>query len=106
MFLAVLFGSFVVGFLLGALTYVRFAFQLVPPVAIALAYWVGFGWRGDDYDIGRDGLLVITGWIGTLFVVSWAAGVGLARAGRASVSREALGSPSAPENDPPAASRR
>jgi hypothetical protein len=106
MILALLFGSFVTGFLLGALTYVRFALLLVPPVAIALVYWVAVGWRGDDYDVGREGLLLITGWIGVLFVASWAAGAGLACAGRARVSREALGSPSPPGNDPPAASRR
>jgi hypothetical protein len=106
MFVLLLLGSFALGFLLGALTYVRFALLLVPPVVIALWYWVAVGWRGDDYDGGRDELLLITGWIGVLFVASWAAGAGLACAGRARVSREALGSPSAPGIDPPAASRR
>jgi hypothetical protein len=106
MFLALLIGSFAVGFLLGALTYVRFPLLLVPPVAIALLYWVGVGWSGDPYDIGRDGLVLITGMIGALFVASWAAGVGLARAGLARLSREALGSPRARGTDPPAASRR
>jgi hypothetical protein len=90
MFLALLLGSFSVGLLLGVLTRLPFKLLLVPSLAIALVYWVGFGWLGDDYDIGREGLLLITAWIGALFVALWAAGIGIARADRARLSREAL----------------
>jgi hypothetical protein len=79
MFLGLLLGSFLIGLLLGASTRIRFALLLAPPVAIALLYWVEVGWGGDAYDIGREGLLLVTGMIGAFFVALWAASAGIAR---------------------------
>jgi asparagine N-glycosylation enzyme membrane subunit Stt3 len=106
MLLALLLALFGFGLLLGALTQVRFGVLLVPPVAVALAYWLKVGWQGDAYDFGREGLVLVTGAIGALFVASWAAGIGIARAARERLSREAPGSRRARGTDPPAASRR
>jgi hypothetical protein len=56
---------------------------LLPSVAIGVAYWVAVGWNGDDYDIGREGLIVITGLIAGAFVALWTVGVALGRYVRA-----------------------
>jgi len=65
---------FVVGLLLGAITPARIALLTLPPLALATVYWVGVGWNGDDYDIGRSGLLLMTGFFGAAFVALWVVG--------------------------------
>ena len=46
----------------------------LPGLAIATVYWVGVGWNGDDYDIGRTGLVLLTGFFAVVFVSLWVVG--------------------------------
>ncbi len=59
---------FLIGLLLGALTRTRIVLLTLPPLAIATVYWVAVGWSGDDYDMGRSGLILITAIFGIAFV--------------------------------------
>ena len=65
---------FVVGLLVGALTQMRIVVLTVPALAIATVYWVVVGWNGDDYDIGRSGLILFTAFFGAVFVALWVTG--------------------------------
>ena len=47
--------------------------------SLALTYWIAFGWHGDDYDIGRAGLVIFTGALGGGVVACWVAGCGVGR---------------------------
>jgi hypothetical protein len=70
---------FLIGCVLGALTQLRIARLALPPLALALLYWVAVGWNGNVYDTGRSGLVVITGLFGATFVALWVAGCGIGR---------------------------
>lgn len=45
---------------------------LLPGVALAVAYWIGVGWLGDDYDISPTGRVFVTGLYAAVFVALWA----------------------------------
>jgi hypothetical protein len=79
---------FLVGLLLGALTRTRLVVLAVPALAIASVYWVGVGWNGDDYDIGRSGLILITGFLSVAFVSIWAFGLAFGRLVRIGLQSE------------------
>jgi hypothetical protein len=65
---------FFIGAALGALTRMRIVFLALPALAIATVYWVAVGWKGDDYDIGREGLILLTAFLGVTFVSLWVVG--------------------------------
>ena len=62
---------FVIGLLLGAFTEIRVSRLLLPPLALALVYWVGVGGRAQTGEFDRAALLLITGVIGAFFVLIW-----------------------------------
>ena len=68
-----------IGLLFGAFT--RFPVRLLalPPLALACTYWIAVGWYGDDYDIGRSGLVVFTGAFAGAVVSLWVLGCGVGR---------------------------
>jgi hypothetical protein len=68
MFWLVVASAVALSFLLGALTQIRIVVLALPPLAVALAYWNAVGWNGDAYDIGRSGLLLISGIVSVFFV--------------------------------------
>ena len=70
---------FLIGALLGALTRFRIVSLSLPPLVVALVYWISFGWFGDDYDIGRAVLIIFTGVLGGGVVACWVAGCGVGR---------------------------
>jgi hypothetical protein len=70
---------FVIGLLLGALTQARIAVLVLPPLAIAFTCWIVVGWNGDDYDIGRSGLILLTGILSLVFAAVWVVGSVLGR---------------------------
>lgn len=79
LWLAFVVGPFFIGLLLGALTRLRVVLLALPPLGLALAYWIDVGWNGDDYDIGRAGLVVFTGALGGCVVLLWLLGCGVGR---------------------------
>jgi hypothetical protein len=70
---------FLIGLALGTFTNVPVRLLALPPLALALTYWIAFGWHGDDYDIGRAGLVIFTGALGGGVVACWVAGCGVGR---------------------------
>ncbi len=74
-------GPALVGFLLALALPVRERWLLAPALALALAYWI-WGWVGDAYDIGREGLVLVTGVIGAWFLMSWFFAVRIGRSVR------------------------
>jgi hypothetical protein len=70
---------FLFGLALGTFTKVPVRLLALPPLALALAYWIAVGWYGDDYDIGRAGKVIFTGALGGGVVVCWVAGCGVGR---------------------------
>jgi hypothetical protein len=74
MFWILVAAPFTVGLLLGALTPIRVALLALPPLAIGLVYWVGVGWTGTDYDMGKAGLVLFTGIFALIFVSLWVVG--------------------------------
>jgi len=87
MFLLLLGVMFGIGAALGGLTRVSLVVLAVPPLALALAYWLVVGWNGDDYDIGRSGLLLVTALVGAMFVSVWFLGSAFGRYVRVGVER-------------------
>jgi hypothetical protein len=71
--------TFAIGLLLGAFTETRIVVLAFPPLALASVYWVAVGWNGDDYDIGRSGLILFTAIFGVAFVLVWVAGSAVGR---------------------------
>ena len=85
---------FVIGLFFGVLTQTRILVLALPPLAIASVYWITAGWNGDDYDIGRSGLILFTAFFGAAFVTVWVVGSVVGRLvrlgfGRPSSSRTA-----------------
>jgi hypothetical protein len=76
--IAFLAGPALVGCLLARVLPVRARWLLLPIFLLALAYWM-WSWFGDAYDIGRAGLVLITGVLSASLVVSWMIGVGFGR---------------------------
>ena len=74
MFLLYVATPFVICLLLGGLTQTRIAVLTLPPLAMASVYCIAVGWNGDDYDIGRSGLIVFTAIFGLAFVAVWVLG--------------------------------
>ena len=72
-------GPFVIALLLGAFTQIRISRLLLPPLALALVYWVGVGGSAQTGEFDRAALLLITGVIGALFVLIWFACVVVGR---------------------------
>jgi hypothetical protein len=70
---------FLIGLVLGAFTAFPVRWLAAPALALAFTYWIGVGWYGDDYDIGRSGLVVFTGALGGLVVALWILGCGVGR---------------------------
>ncbi len=71
--------SFLIGLALGVLTNVPVRLLALPPLALGLTYWIVFGWFGDDYDIGRAGLVIFSGVFAGVVVVCWVVGCGVGR---------------------------
>jgi hypothetical protein len=74
MFLLLIGVMFALGALLGSFTRIPLVILAVPPLVLAVAYWVVVGWNGDDYDIGRSGLVLVTAIVGGIFVSVWVVG--------------------------------
>ena len=70
---------FLIGLALGRFTKVPVRLLALPPLALALTYWIAVGWYGDDYDIGRAVLVIFTGALGGGVVACWVAGCGVGR---------------------------
>jgi hypothetical protein len=70
---------FLIGLVLGVFTTFPVRLLTVLPLALAFTYWIAVGWYGDDYDIGRTGLVVFTGALGGSVVGLWAVGCGMGR---------------------------
>ncbi len=69
-----------IGFALGSLVPTRRpVLLLVPAVGIGVVYWILAGWNGGDPEIGREGLIIITGLIAAGFIALWAVGAVLGR---------------------------
>jgi len=64
-------GPFVIALLLGAFTQIRVSLLLLPPLVLALVYWIGVGGHAQTSEFDRGGLLLFTGVIGALFVLIW-----------------------------------
>jgi hypothetical protein len=84
---ALLAAPFFFGALLGASTRVRLVFLALPPLAIASVYWIRVGWNGDDYDMGRLGLVLVTAFFGAAFVSLWVVGSAVGRVLRLGLDR-------------------
>ena len=81
---------FVLGAILGYMIPGRFrVFRFLPAVAIGLTYWIAVGWYGDDYDIGRGGLILLSGAFAVLFAGVWTMGAAVGAAGQRRVRRAA-----------------
>lgn len=96
MFWLLLATPFVIGLLLGALTRTRIVLLTLPPLAIATVYWVAVGWNGDDYDIGRSGLILFTAIFGIAFVSVWVVGSVVGRLLRLGFERPPNSRPAGP----------
>lgn len=77
--LAFVVAPLLIGFVLGAFTKFPIRLLALPPLALACTYWIAVGWYGDDYDIGRSGLVAFTGVLGGLVVAVWVLGCGVGR---------------------------
>ena len=105
------FGLLLAGIGLVGAAFGFFALRLLvanaPAVLIAITYCIAVGWRGDDYDIGRGGQILIAGFLALLFVGVWMAGalIGSIARGRR-VTRGSRGAPARPGTGPHAPSRR
>jgi hypothetical protein len=93
MFWLVVATTFVIGLLLGALTRTRIVLLSLPPLAIATVYWVAVGWNGDDYDIGRSGLILFTAFFGVAFLTIWVVGSVVGRLMRVGFERPSSSHP-------------
>jgi len=87
MFLALIATPFFIGVALGALTRMRIVLVALPALAMATVYWVAVGWSGDDYDIGREGLILLTAFFGVTFVSLWVVGSVVGRLFRLGLER-------------------
>ena len=84
---------FVIGLLLGGvLTQTRILVLALPALAIASVYWITVGWNGDDYDVGRSGLILFTALFGVAFVTVWVVGSVVGRLVRLGFERRPAGS--------------
>ena len=71
----------------------RIVVLAVPALAIATVYWFAVGWNGDDYDIGRSGLILFTAFFGGVFVALWVTGCAVGRLLRQGLERPSSSHP-------------